>query len=75
MEIGCSSYSKLKIGNTKVSGSEEDLSTLTFEADIWNELTLAVEDQIFIVKINDEEVYRRKYEGRLGDLLGIELET
>ena len=75
MEEGCSSYSNLKIGNTSVSGIQKNLSTLTFETEIWNELTLVIKEQNVIIKINEKEVYQKKYEGRIGALLGMELIT
>ncbi|HLT41135.1 MAG TPA: hypothetical protein VKZ95_00390, partial [Sphingobacteriaceae bacterium] len=72
MERGCSSYSGLKVGELDLNGVDEDLSSLTFDPERWNDLRMVIQDNTIEVYVNEELVYNSTYEGTNGNIVGIE---
>ncbi|SKB38970.1 hypothetical protein SAMN05660776_0898 [Salegentibacter holothuriorum] len=71
MEKGCSSYSGIKVGKLELNGVDEDLSSLTFDSDCWNNLSVTVRENRVKVFINKELVFSNTYEGSNGNIVGI----
>lgn len=71
MEKGCSSYSGLKIGKLDLNGVDEDLSSLTFDSERWNNLRVIVKEKRVEIFINKELVFFNTYEGSNGNIVGI----
>lgn len=76
MEKGCSGYSSLKIGNTKVTGVQENLKALTFDQTQWNTLRIKIEGNQVEIWLNNLKSYSGNYHGTNGgELLGVDLVT
>lgn len=72
METGCSSYSGIKVGELDINGVDEDLSSLTFDPNCWNNLYVIVKENTVQVFVNEALVFSDDYEGSNGNIIGIE---
>lgn len=72
MERGCSSYSGIKVGELNLNGVDEDLSSLTFDPEQWNEVRMVIQNNTVEVFVNQESVFNNPYKGSNGAIVGIE---
>lgn len=72
MEQGCSGYSGVKVGELELNGTDEELSSLTFDPNCWNNLRVVVKDQTVQVLLNKKVVFFEDYIGSNGNIVGIE---
>lgn len=72
MEMGCSQFSGIKIGEKIIEGAYEDLSLFTFDLNRWNTLRLIVRNNKVKIIINDNLIYEFTYQEPNGKILGIE---
>lgn len=72
MEMGCSSYSGVKVGELEINGVDEDLTALTFDPTCWNNLDVVVKENTIQVLMNKKLVLSRSYKGSNGNIVGIE---
>ncbi|WP_373060140.1 hypothetical protein [Zunongwangia sp. H14] len=72
MEIGCSGYSGIKVGNTEMTGGEENLSSFTFNYRRWNIFHVVVKEKKVRAYINNKLIYSGSYQSPNGDIVGLE---
>ncbi|SDE72328.1 hypothetical protein SAMN05421636_1079 [Pricia antarctica] len=72
METGCSGYSGIKIGDTEITGDQENLSAFTFNDESWNVLNVVVKNQKVRFSLNGKLIYTGAYQGSNGKIVGIE---
>lgn len=71
-EKDCQQFSKLKFGEVELKGDNNDLSGLTFNPDIVNELIIENQNKKVSIFLNESLIYSLKYEQNNGNIMGID---
>ena len=72
MEDGCSQFSGIKFGETKASGTYNNLSSFKINLNDWNTLSIVVKQKHVKVFINKKLIYNNSYTLSNGEIVGIE---
>jgi hypothetical protein len=72
VENGCSQYSGIRFGETALSGGRDNLSDFKINVEDWNVLSVTVKQKQVEVFINNELIYKEKYQQPNGKIVGIE---
>lgn len=70
-KIGCSSDNNLMLNDVYLSGKEHDLSAFATELNKFTDVEISVNEKVFILSINDSEVYRKEYRQSMGMVVGL----
>ncbi|TXG38433.1 hypothetical protein [Seonamhaeicola maritimus] len=73
MENGCSQFSGMKMGETVLSGDNEDLSSFKFDLGSWNDLKISVDEKSSNIYINNIKIHEGLYKQSNGKIVGLEV--
>lgn len=72
MENGCSQFSGVKFGETRLEGNQDNLSAFKLNLKDWNTLLLMVSNKNVEVFINNNLIYKGSYQKANGSIVGLE---
>jgi hypothetical protein len=72
VEEGCSQYSAIRFGEIQLNGERQNLSDFKVDIKNWNTLHIIVREKQVEVFINDELIYKEKYQESNGEIVGVE---
>jgi hypothetical protein len=70
-QTGCQKFAEINMGNENFGGIQNDLSSLTFEMDQWQTISIKSKNGILSVSNPDKKIFEKAYSGKPGKVTGL----
>jgi hypothetical protein len=70
-QTGCQKFAEINMGNEIFGGIQNDLTSLTFEMDQWQTISINSKNGILSVSNHDKKIFEKAYSGKPGKVTGL----